>query len=75
MDIYQRSLKLTKTQIEILERLGLTDTEEVLQYYPFRYEYLDSKPFSLWQEKDKITFEAQVVKTATSFRKGRLTTS
>ena len=75
MDITSKELKLTKLQQELLNNLHLSNTDEVLSYYPFRYDILNVKSFDDWKEKDKISFEGEVVTLPSSFRKGRLTIS
>ncbi|MCR5793839.1 MAG: ATP-dependent DNA helicase RecG [Solobacterium sp.] len=71
MDLQDKSLGLTKYRIEAMHKLGLYDTDDVLSYYPFRYEYTQTSDFSEWKEKDKVFFEAEIVKPARVWRHGR----
>lgn len=71
MRLDDKKLKLTKNQLEAVTLLGLHDVEDLLSYYPFRYEILNIKPFVEWKEKDKVTFEARVISAPRSFRFGR----
>ena len=53
-----------------MERLGLHSAEDVLSYYPFRYEVLAPVPFSEWKIKEKVVFEGEVVTPVHSARFG-----
>ena len=75
MELRDKQFRLTKTRLEALERLHIHTVQELLSYYPFRYETLEVSDFSLWKIKDKITLEAEVVSPVKSFRHGKLTTS
>lgn len=75
MDLSDKSLKLTKKKIEMLNRLGIYDTDALLSYYPTRYEVLNILPYQEWKVKEHVTFEAEVVSGVRSFRKGKLVTS
>ncbi|MDO4520920.1 MAG: ATP-dependent DNA helicase RecG, partial [Erysipelotrichaceae bacterium] len=75
MDLKDRQFRLTKNRLEALDRLHIHTAEELLSYYPFRYDVLSAPDISLWKEKDKVTFEAEVVSAVRSWRHGRLTTS
>ncbi|MCF0115398.1 MAG: DEAD/DEAH box helicase, partial [Erysipelotrichaceae bacterium] len=68
-----KECKLTSKRIEILDKLGCTSVEEVLTYYPFRYEQIESKPFSEWLLKDKVVFEGTLITypKTNRFSKGR----
>lgn len=65
-----KRLSLTKKRIEALERLGIHDNEQLLTYYPFRYETLNVRDLSEWREKDKVTFEAVVASQVRTWRFG-----
>ena len=75
MELREKQFRLTKTRLEALERLHIHTAQELLSYYPFRYETLEVSDFSEWKIKDKITLEAEVVSPVKSFRHGKLTTS
>jgi ATP-dependent DNA helicase RecG len=75
MELNDRSLHLTAKRIESLGKLNLHTVEELLSYYPFRYDVLSVKPFEDWTIKERVTFEAEVVSPIRSWRHGRLTTS
>lgn len=71
MDISDRKLKLTPKRIEQLQALGIRTAEDLLSYYPFRYEILNARPQSEWRSGDKVTFEAEVISAARTVRFGR----
>lgn len=75
MELTDRQLKLTPKRIEALNRLGIHTAEELLSYYPFRYETLVCTRPETWKEKDRITLEAEVVSPVRTWRHGRMTTS
>ncbi len=75
MELDDKALKLTGKRIEDLHRLGLYDTESLLAYYPIRYDAMNNMPFENWAEKDKVTFEGEVVKTASTWQYGKRSTT
>ena len=75
MLLSDKSLKLTKKRLEVLERLGLHTADELLSYYPVRYDIINEKPFETWQLKERVVFEGEIVKEARSWRKGNLTST
>lgn len=70
MDLNAKQLKLTKKQIEKLNALHIYDSEDVLRYYPYRYETMKQTDYSDWKIKDKVTFEAEVISSVRTFRFG-----
>ena len=70
MDLNAKQLKLTKKQIEKLNALHIYDSEDVLRYYPYRYEMMKQDDYSQWKIKDKVTFEAEVISSVRTFRFG-----
>lgn len=75
MDLSDKRLKLTSKRLEVLHRLGLFTTDDLLMYYPYRYEVITTSAFSDWKIKDKVWFEGEVVQLPRSWRKGRLVTT
>ena len=75
MDLSDKRLKLTSKRIQILHELGLYTTDDLLMYYPYRYEVITTSAFSDWKIKDKVWFEGEVVQLPRSWRKGRLVTT
>lgn len=68
-------LHFTKVRLNSLQQLGITTIEDLLTYYPFRYEVMNQKPYSEWLIGEKITFEAEVISPLQTFRKGRFTST
>ena len=75
MELTDRRFKLTPKRIEAMEALGIHTDDELLSYYPFRYDILNTKPFDTWKEKQKVAFEGEVVKTARTWRHGKMSTT
>lgn len=72
MDLSDKRLKLTSKRLTVLHQLGLYTTDDLLMYYPYRYETITSSAFVDWKIKDKVWFEGEVVQLPRSWRKGRL---
>ncbi len=70
MDKDLNRMKLTPLQREKMERLRLYSAEDILSYYPSRYDVLAPVPFSQWKIKERVTFEAEVVTPVHSARFG-----
>lgn len=75
MDLSDKRLKLTSKRLTVLHQLGLYTTDDLLMYYPYRYETITSSAFADWKIKDKVWFEGEVVQLPRSWRKGRLVTT
>ena len=75
MDLSDKRLKLTTKRLQILHELGVYTTDDLLMYYPYRYEVITTSAFSDWKIKDKVWFEGEVVQLPRSWRKGRLVTT
>ena len=61
-------LKYTPKRLEILKRLGINDSEEVLRYYPFRYEKYEIMPFKSFKEGERVVFEGEIITSPSSYR-------
>lgn len=75
MDLSDKRLKLTSKRLTVLHQLGLYTTDDLLMYYPYRYEIITFSAFADWKIKDKVWFEGEVVQLPRSWRKGRLVTT
>ena len=53
--------KFTKKELEILDLLEIHNETELLQYYPYRYEFNYPKPFSQWQNDETVIFEGKLM--------------
>ncbi|MBO7677285.1 MAG: ATP-dependent DNA helicase RecG, partial [Erysipelotrichaceae bacterium] len=65
-------LKLTDKRRQICERLGLQNSEEILNYYPFKYESYSEVHYQDFKEGSNICFKGELISSPSTFRKGRL---
>ena len=65
-------LKLTDKRKQICDRFGFLDSEDILSFYPYKYEEYTLIPFSEFKEGHQVAFEATLISKPTMFRKGRL---
>lgn len=73
MDI--KDFKLTDKRRLICERLGFNTTEDILNYYPFKYESYNLTPYNNWIEGMNVCFKGELITYPSTFRKGRLSTT
>ena len=73
MDI--KDLKLTDKRKLICEKLGLFNSDDILNYYPFRYEMFERVPYDKWIVGSSVTFTGTMASYPSTFRRGRLSTS
>lgn len=73
MDI--KDFKLTDKRRLICERLGFNTTEDILNYYPFKYESYNLTPYNTWIEGMNVCFKGELITYPSTFRKGRLSTT
>ena len=71
MDLHDKSFHFSAKRIETLQRLHIYDSDDLLSYYPYRFDTISSSPISEWKIKEKVTFEAEVISRAITFRNGR----
>lgn len=71
MDLHDKSFHFSAKRIEALQRLHIYDSDDLLSYYPYRFDTISSSPISEWKIKEKVTFEAEVISRAITFRNGR----
>ena len=68
MELNDKQLKLTKHRIEVLHSLSVFTVEDLLVYYPIRYDVLNVTPYDDWRINDRISFEGEVVTRVNSWR-------
>lgn len=61
-------LKLTPKQKDICNSLNFMTSEDIIRYYPFRYEKLEVKPYVEWSDNDKIAIEGKLVSYPSTYR-------
>lgn len=72
MELNDKKLKLTSKRIEALRSLGIETAEDLLRYYPFRYDVLNAADPETWKEKEKVTFQGTLAgRVSTAYFKGR----
>lgn len=65
----------TKSEKELLNKMDITDIEQLITHYPFRYENISKTPYSLWNIDDKVYIEGKVITSIKSIRRSKLTIS
>lgn len=73
MDI--NKLKLTEKRKQICERLDLKDSEDIIHYYPFRYEEYDQVPYKDFKVGSQVCFVGELVSYPSTFRRGKFSTT
>ena len=70
-----KDLKLTEKRKEICQRYDFNNSDDILSFYPFKYEEYEITPYSSFKEGNQVVFEAEVISRPTIFRKGRMAIS
>ena len=66
-------LKLTDKRMNICKRLDLKDSDDILHYYPFKYEEFNLTHYADFKEGERVVFEALLISRPTTFRfKGKM---
>ena len=68
-------LKLTDRRKQICNKLGLETSNDILSYYPFRYEMLESVHYSDFTVGSTVSFCGELASYPSTFRHGRLSTT
>ena len=68
-------LKLTPRRKEICERLELKNSDDILSYYPFRYELNEKTPYADFRAGGQVCFVGELVSYPSTFRKGRFSST
>ena len=63
-----KKLRISDKKIAILNSMQIEEAQDLLTYYPFRYEVIEAKPFETWQKDDKIAMEAMIISPARVIR-------
>lgn len=61
-------LTLTSRRVGLLVKMGIKTVEDLLKYYPLRYETRQAKSFDEWQEKENVTFSGLICAPARVIR-------
>ena len=68
-------LKLTEKRLQICERFGFETSEDILSYYPFKYEMFNEVHYTDFKEGSNVCFKGELISSPSTFRKGRLATT
>lgn len=66
-----RKLTRSETQQARLRAMGIEQAEDLLSYYPFRYEILQETPCTEWGINDTVTCEGVILRRASVIRLGK----
>ncbi|MDO4501255.1 MAG: ATP-dependent DNA helicase RecG [Erysipelotrichaceae bacterium] len=61
-------LKLTAKRNEICKRLDLKDSDDILRYYPFKYEQYSLTAYKDFEIGEKVVFEGELISSPSTFR-------
>ena len=70
-----QDLKLTNKRQEICSRLDLKSVEDVLSYYPFKYEDYQITPYNSFKIGENVVFEGEMISSPSTFRYGKRSTT
>lgn len=73
--MHLEELKLTPRRRAILDSLDIKSVEDLLMYYPYRYEENVVKDFKEWNVGDNVIFEGELLTYPSTFRYGRRSTT
>ena len=51
----------TKSEKEILNKMDITDIEQLITHYPFRYDKIIKVPYREWVVDEKIYVEGKII--------------
>ncbi|MEG0361512.1 MAG: ATP-dependent DNA helicase RecG [Longicatena sp.] len=63
-----KALKISEKKIATLHAMNIFCAEDLLTYYPFRYEQIEIIPRNKWEKETKIAIEAMIVSRARVIR-------
>ena len=66
-----KELKLTNKRLEICKRLELQDSNDVLSYYPFKYENYSKTEYKDFVVGQTVVFEGELLTYPSTYRYGR----
>lgn len=65
-----KALKISDKKIALLNSMGIGKAEDLLTYYPFRYEQIEFIPYENWEKGGKVALEGTIITRASVFRYG-----
>lgn len=70
-----KDLKLTAKRLLICEKFGFKDSDDILSYYPYKYDELINIPYNEFKIGDNVCFEAELINYPSTFRYGKRSTT
>ena len=61
-------LKITSRRLGLLVKMNILTVEDLLKYYPLRYDTVQTLPYSQWNEKENVVFQGLICSTARVIR-------
>ena len=49
-------LKITSRRLGLLVKMNILTVEDLLKYYPLRYDTVQTLPYASWNEKENVVF-------------------
>lgn len=72
MELKDKRLKLSPRRVEAMEALGLHSSMDIITYYPFRYDIMNTSEPSAWKVGERVTFQGTLAGGVSSnYFKGR----
>ena len=69
------ALKLTDKRKTICEKLGFKTTEDILSYYPYKYDEYQLVHYKDFKYGETVTFECELISSPSTFRYGKRSTT
>lgn len=63
-----KTLRISSKKIEILHNMNIMRVEDLLTYYPFRYEQIEALPRCEWEKECKVALEGIILTRASVLR-------
>lgn len=63
-----KKLRISEKKRALLHTMGIENAMDLLTYYPFRYESVETKPRKEWQKEDRIALEGVILNRARVIR-------
>lgn len=65
-----KKLRISEKRIALLAEMQIMTVEDLVTYYPVRYEIMEEQAFSTWEKQDKVTFEGKIITSPRVLRFG-----
>ena len=61
-------LKITSRRLGLLVKMNILTVEDLLKYYPLRYDTVQTLPYASWNEKESVVFQGLICSAARVIR-------